>query len=282
MKIANWLTILAVGSVSFTAWANPAADSEDAYGYEVFDSHYHPQHQVEEDKPTRSNSKASKSESVDTPPVLLNRIDNLQQQVYQLRGQLEVQTHELQQLKQLQQQQQQHYRNLEVQLEQMAQRDSSTANVAAQGNAVNTGKAVKGKPLALSAQQSSHNPAQEQASYIAAYELVRNKNYPQAIKAMEDFIERYPTSQYAANAHYWLGEVYLAQQQLAESVAEFEIVVEQFPNSTKVAPSMLKLGYAYLGQGDDGKAKQQLRKVQQQFPGSHSARLATTRLQELG
>jgi tol-pal system protein YbgF len=269
MRIGNWLKILAVGSVSLTAWANPAVDSEDAYGYEVFDSNYHPQQLATQNESTDSSAPA------DTPPVLLNRLDNLQQQVYQLRGQLEVQAHELQQLKQ---QQQQHYQNLEMQLEQLTQRDSTTTKVVA----TDTSGAIPGKPLALSTQRSSHNPAQEQANYIAAYELVRNKNYPQAIKAMEAFIERYPTSQYAANAHYWLGEVYLTQQQLAESVAEFETVVDQFPNSTKVAPSMLKLGYAYLGQGDDTKARQQLRKVQQQFPGSHSARLATTRLQELG
>ena len=51
--------------------------------------------------------------------------------------------------------------------------------------------------------------AGEAEAYRAAYALVQGRQFEQAIPAFKQFLQRYPDGQYAANAHYWLGELYL-------------------------------------------------------------------------
>ncbi|NKB47029.1 MAG: tol-pal system protein YbgF [Legionellales bacterium] len=286
MKRFQWVTLIVISAVALQAWAKPfkTRDSHKPHdSYEVIDSNYYPtqpvqqepvqQESVQQELVQRGDDKVETVQQT-SAPMLLERLNTLRQEMYQLQGQLDVQAQQLQHMKQ---QQQEFYQAMENRLTQLVQKDTPTTKTsAAAASSTERNRAVKS-----AAKSRSTNPAAEQAAYVAAYELVRKKNYPQAIKSMRTFIERYPDSQYAANAHYWLGELYLAEQQLKESTVEFEIVLNKFPNSTKVAPAMLKLGYAYLGLGEDHKAKQQLQKVQQQFPGSHAARLAAARLKEM-
>lgn len=266
MKSFRWIALIAISIVAIHAWSKPftAKDS-----YEVIESNYYPTHT--ESHATQTTKHESEADPSISPPMLVERLNTLQQEIYQLQGQLELQARELQQIRQ---QQQTFYQTMEHRLANIETSASTVTQTATDSKTVT-------KTASPTSASHSNNPAAEQAAYVAAYEWVRNKNYPQAIKAMKIFIERYPESQYAANAHYWLGELYLVEQQLKQSVTEFETVLNQFPSSTKAAPAMLKLGYAYLGLGEDRKARQQLQKVQQQFPGSHAARLAATRLKEM-
>ena len=49
----------------------------------------------------------------------------------------------------------------------------------------------------------------EEAAYRAAYELVREKSFDEAVTAFLAFLADFPFGRYAPNAHYWLGELYL-------------------------------------------------------------------------
>jgi tol-pal system protein YbgF len=126
------------------------------------------------------------------------------------------------------------------------------------------------------------NPADEQISYLAAYELVKNKKYDDALSAMQNFVAKYPQGGYTANAHYWLGELYMVKKDYSEAIKHFDIVLEQFPSSSKCSASMLKIGYALAASGKTTDARTKLLEVLKKYPDTSTAELASTKLQSLG
>lgn len=224
---------------------------------------------------------------------LIDKIQSLQQEVQELRGQLEVQAHDL---KLLQQQQVAFYKDLDsrlgnataksAQIQSKAPTDismgSQPAEVQSTTPTANTTvtKTTTTVPQPVVA-TSRANPADEQISYLAAYELVKNKRYDDAITAMETFVQKYPKGGYTANAQYWLGELFMVKRQYPQAIEHFEIVLQQFPSSSKSAASMLKTGYAYTATGDKQEAKKRFQQVVKNYPGTPTAQLANTKLQAL-
>ena len=72
---------------------------------------------------------------------------------------------------------------------------------------------------------------------------------------MKLHLEKYPTSLYTANAHYWLGEIYLLQRQDELARQSFTTIVEQYPNHPKVMDSNFKLGKIYFQLGQNKLAR---------------------------
>lgn len=125
------------------------------------------------------------------------------------------------------------------------------------------------------------NPADEQISYLAAYELVKNKRFDDAIRAMQNFTQKYPKGGYTANAEYWLGELYLVKKEYPKAIEHFDIVLRQFPSSSKSAASMLKAGYAYAAKGDKEEAKKRFQQVVRTYPNTDTAKLANSKLEKI-
>jgi tol-pal system protein YbgF len=125
------------------------------------------------------------------------------------------------------------------------------------------------------------DPAQEQADYKDAFNLLKVGKYDEAIVAYSDFLRKYPSSSYAANAQYWLGEANYVRRQFPVAIEEFQKVVMQYPDSRKLPDAMLKIGYIHyeLKQSDD--ARRVLTELTQKFPGTTAARLADNRLQRM-
>lgn len=221
---------------------------------------------------------------------LIDKIQALQQDIQELRGQLEVQAHDL---KLLQQQQIAFYKDLDARLgnsgAKLAQSKPPTelsidSKPAANnpGTASTPAKIVKSGPTPQPVVSVSRtNPADEQISYMAAYELVKNKRYDNAIAAMQTFVQKYPKGGYTANAEYWLGELYLVKKDYSKAVEHFQIVLNQFPSSTKSAASMLKAGYAYAAAGDKQEAIQYFQKVVRTYPDTPTAQLAKSKLESI-
>ena len=239
------------------------------------------------DMPVSSNQGQSRVE-------LLDKVQGMQQDIQELRGQLEMQSHELKLLKD---QQLSYYKDLDARLNQ-APKTTASAQLALnqppaqpqlQINPSNpSGAATATAPSQINNQvvtapiPSSHgNPADEQLSYMAAYELVKNKQFDKATSAMQAFVTQYPNGGYTANAQYWLGELYMVQKSYPEAVQHFEIVLNQYPTSSKAAASLLKVGYALAASGKGSEAKQKLNQVIKNYPDSPTAQLAAAKLKTL-
>lgn len=221
---------------------------------------------------------------------LIEKVQSLQQEVQELRGQIEVQAHDL---KLLQQQQVAYYKDLDSRMGSVSGKTTQSKPVTDLNLSDKTGTpkiAVPATPIkevkTTSTPQpivaaSRANPADEQISYLAAYELVKNRMYDEAINAMQNFVQKYPNGGYTANAEYWLGELYLVKKDYPKSIEHFDLVLKRFPSSSKSAASLLKSGYAYVESGNNQEAKKRFQQVVATYPNTPTAQLANSKLETL-
>src|SRR3990167_6121745 len=156
---------------------------------------------------------------------LLDKIQGMQQDLQELRGQLEMQSHELKVLKD---QQLTFYNDLDARLRQTPSTEANTKHLS-EGSSPSTSRELTVNPtqapslttVTAPTFSTHHNPADEQISYMAAYELVKNKQFDDAINSMQAFVTHYPNGGYTANAQYWLGELYMVKKNYPEAIQHF-------------------------------------------------------------
>jgi tol-pal system protein YbgF len=129
----------------------------------------------------------------------------------------------------------------------------------------------------------SANPAQEQADYDAAYAWLSpsNRRYKDAVAGFKLFLQKYPNSELADNALYWLGESYYVTQDNKFALAAFDRLLKEFPQSDKAPGAMLKKGYILDAMGQRKQARQILQKVLDTYPSSSVASMAKARLKHM-
>ncbi len=124
-------------------------------------------------------------------------------------------------------------------------------------------------------------PAPEKKEYYDAYNELRNGHTDQSIAQFNTYLSKYPTSIYANNAQYWLGEAYRVKQDNDAARKAFNGVIEKYPNGTKVPDALLKLGYLEIEQKNLAKAREYLTRVTTEYPRSPVAVLAEKKLLKL-
>nr|WP_314478743.1 tol-pal system protein YbgF [uncultured Pseudomonas sp.] len=146
--------------------------------------------------------------------------------------------------------------------------------------------ATSGAAAGAAAQQPAANsepgdPAKEKLYYDAAFDLIKQKDFDKASQAFNAFLRKYPNSQYAGNAQYWLGEVNLAKGDLQGASQAFAQVSQKYPKHSKVPDSLYKLADVERRLGHTDKVKGILQQVVTQYPGTSAAQLAQRDLQKL-
>lgn len=147
-----------------------------------------------------------------------------------------------------------------------------------------TGSATPVKTISKVAsdpQPSANSEQEELQMYQNAYDLIKDSKFDQAIAVLKTMLKKYPTGQSAANAHYWLGELYGLQKKKDQSASEFSAVVKNYPDSPKVSDAQVKLGMIYAAEFNWPEAKATFKKVMSRYPGTTSARLASEQLKEI-
>ena len=129
--------------------------------------------------------------------------------------------------------------------------------------------------------QSSASNSEEQAAYQAAFDTLKEGRYKIAKNELKRFLKKYPDSNYAGNAQYWLGEAHYVTREFDQGILEFELVLSRYPSSPKVADAMLKLGYTYYEKQEYNKAKIMLNELRKRYPDGSTARLASKRLERM-
>lgn len=199
---------------------------------------------------------------------LPQQVSDMQQQVAQIRGQLQVQERDLQTLST---QQKNFYQDLTQQISQLKNATPSAAPSASIAPTTNSTA-----PVATSAASAS-----DASTYQAAFAYLTKKQYDQALPGLKNYLTRYPKGQYADNAHYWLGQIYYGKKQYPEATQEFTAVIKQFPKSSKVPDAKLQLAIIHANTNQVAQAKKELEQIKKDYPGTTAAQLATIRLQQL-
>jgi tol-pal system protein YbgF len=118
--------------------------------------------------------------------------------------------------------------------------------------------------------------------YKKAYEQFTKGNVEGAKVGFKGFLEGYPKSKYAENAHYWLGECYFAEKKYEEAILEFDEVIKKYPKGNKVPDALFRQGIAFLEMKDTINAKLILKEVVKRYPKSDQANRARKKLKEIG
>ncbi|WNO08108.1 tol-pal system protein YbgF [Teredinibacter sp. KSP-S5-2] len=180
---------------------------------------------------------------------LYYQLQVVQQEVLQLRGQVEEQAH---QIKKLKQQRLDDYIDLDRRLSQLGQPGSGRPVLSS-----STDSQTSNSSTASGGAQAS-----ELQSYRSAIDLVlKQQKYDQAADALMQHLKDYPSGRYAANAQYWLGEIYLLKNELETARQWFTKLLSTYPDHNKVPDAQFKLGKVHHLLGDDAKAKEFLNKA---------------------
>lgn len=231
---------------------------------------------------------------------LVIQVQELQDEVRNMRGQLEEQARELENLKRRQRDQ---YLDIDQRISDLRNgqpvSSSGTSYVAptsppasAAGEpagdmpevrdpmesqaAVNTIE----QPVAQS-QAVAPDPAAEKAAYDQAFQALKELRYADAAESFQSFLDKYPNSEYADNAQYWLGESYYVTRNYDIALKAFQDLMDNYPDSSKVPDALLKVGYTHyeLQQWDSARAA--LTQVQEKYPDTTLSRLAESRLRSM-
>ncbi len=225
---------------------------------------------------------------------LVTRIDSLQNEVQQMVGQMEEQSHNMEQLKK---RQRDLYLDIDRRLRDLKSTRGSLSAAPAGGGSVFGGavpetamgsgasSTVSGGMAADSPTSTKTSPATdpqlERAAYERAFNLLKEGRYDLAVAAFKTFVQTYPQGRFADNAQYWLGEANYVQRHFKVALSEFEKVVKNHPASPKRADALLKMGYTYQELDQNDKARMSLNEVVLKYPNTTAARLAQKRLQDL-
>lgn len=132
-------------------------------------------------------------------------------------------------------------------------------------------------------------PTQPAAPPVSAETLFNNAlrdyqsgNFMLAGPQFVDYIKFFASSERAADAQYYLGEIFYQQEQFDQAVAAFDKVLERFPEGKQTANAQYKKGMSLLKKGDRNAAAREFREVIRKFPRTPAATQAGEALKGLG
>ena len=205
---------------------------------------------------------------------LLGEVETLKAEIAKLRGQAEVQMHQMDTLGKRQ-------NDLYADLD---QRIADLAKAGQPAPAADPAPAVDGAPPAASVaagDPQQADPQAESSSYEAALKQFREANYAGAIAGFGGFLKAYPASALASNAQYWIGYSYYALKDYKTALAHQQKLVAAYPASAKVPDALLNIAANQLALDNPDGARKTLEGLVAQYPGTPAATLAARRLATL-
>jgi tol-pal system protein YbgF len=191
-------------------------------------------------------------------------LDAMREQIAQLEGRMEVSEHQAQQALE------------EAKAARMAAAQGGVGAAAPPG-AASPEDATAGLPPEASA-------SEEVRTYRAAYDAWRANQHQVCVDRFGQFLQSFPTSQYADDAAFWLADCYFKQGDLKTAILRFDDVATRYPKSEKASEALYRQGEALLKLGPNfGKAAEKaFERVVKEYPQSQRAQDARQQLKLLG
>jgi tol-pal system protein YbgF len=219
---------------------------------------------------------------------LLNRIEQQQTELRELRSQLEQLQNENEQLKQRNRDQ---YLDLDGRLQRLESDPAATPPVSPPVSGAATSAPVAApasNPAPAERAPSVHGDVgamaaagDERAAYNAAFDQLKAGKYVESAELFTSFLTLYPNGVYAPNALYWLGESYYVTQNYQMAAEQFRALIDRYPTHDKASGALLKLGLSEFGLGKVDEAERTLTDVVTRYPGSDVANIASGHLRSM-
>lgn len=121
----------------------------------------------------------------------------------------------------------------------------------------------------------------EQGLYKLAKKLLDDGEKENARIQFENFINKYPDSDNADNARFWIADSYYTEKWFEKAILEYQKVLELYPDSNKLAAARLKQGYAFAELGEHANARLILKELIKKHPDSKEAQYAQKKIKTL-
>lgn len=216
-----------------------------------------------------SGSSTAPPQLVNAPPPLSSpntayQIQQLQQEISELRGLVEEQAF---QLKRLKQQRLDDYLDLDKRLSEITNSNSvSNTQIPTNQSSNNPSSTVTGNTVTgLSdnlPKTSIDDAAEGKKLYRKAIDQLLNKqDYSGAQNSFSQYLDKYPSGVYVPNVYYWQGQIFLTESKKTEAEKAFTNLISQYKDHQKTPDAKYKLATIYFDQGKKAKAKTLLNEV---------------------
>jgi len=230
---------------------------------------------VSQPSQVQDNSALIVEESGPSSGDLYFQMQALQQEVMELRNIVELQTRQLNELRQLSLQRY-------IELDRRMVTTGSAPVLSTEGDEVAQEVSAVDGLVDVSVSPVAAITKTDIEAYDDAYQLVKARNYQQAIPLFERFLAEYPASLRQANAYYWLGALYMVVDQLPQAEQRLTELLNLYPDHAKVPDASYKLATLYFKQGNRDQSRQLLEEIVAKYANSNSntVQLATTFLRD--
>ena len=115
---------------------------------------------------------------------------------------------------------------------------------------------------------------EEKELFKSALILFEESRFAEALEIFSQIIITFPDGSFTANAYFWSGELFLAQEMFEDAKLNFKNVVDNFYQHSRTPDSLFKLGEIYRIEGDVERSLEFYDKVKEDFPDSGASQLA--------
>ena len=110
--------------------------------------------------------------------------------------------------------------------------------------------------------------------YKQALSLFEESRFAEALEIFSDIIISFPEGNFAPDAYFWSGELFLAQEMYEDAKLSYQNVVDQFPNHQRSPDSLFKIAEIYRLQGQQDKAESTYNNVIENYPDTGASQLS--------
>lgn len=144
---------------------------------------------------------------------------------------------------------------------------------AGQSSSQNQASSVASLSRQASASSLSSNTSDEDA-YNNPMAALRDGRLREAKEGLLNYIRLYPKGQYAPNAHYWLGELFLKEGYFKSALQHFDEILLNHQDSHKTPDAWYKKGVTLFNSNRAKEGQEAFQKLLSTYPSSAAARLA--------
>ncbi len=115
-------------------------------------------------------------------------------------------------------------------------------------------------------------------------QLVEKEEFSQAVKVLEEFVERFPESPNAAEMMNKLATLYASSEKnFTRAIETYRTIIEKYPDSQFVAQAQFMIGYIYANELKDyDMAEAEYKKFLEKYPQHELANSVKWELEHLG
>ena len=123
-------------------------------------------------------------------------------------------------------------------------------------------------------EEAQYLDTEEKELFKSALILFEESRFAEALEIFSQIIITFPDGSFTADAYFWSGELFLAQEMFEDAKLSFKNVVDNFYQHSRTPDSLFKLGEIYRIEGDIERSLEYYDKVKEDFPDSGAFQLA--------